>query len=175
MDTVIDTDAVKAVALRSFALMRSGSLADFEALIHPDAINREEKDEPPASRGRGPRPFHATAEWLREAFAELDWEIHDAIVDGDLVAVHVTMTGRHVGPFVSFDADARVADAFPPTGKRFAVTQTHWIRVAGGMVTEHWANRDDLGMAMQLGWAPPSPRYLLRMALAKRRAVRRYS
>ena len=55
------------------------------------------------------------------------------------------------------------------------MTQTHWIRVAGGMVTEHWANRDDLGMAMQLGWAPPSPRYLLRMALAKRRAAKRYS
>ena len=36
---------------------------------------------------------------------------------------------------------------------------------------EHWANRDDLGMAMQLG-VPPRPRYLARMALAKRRAVR---
>ena len=175
MDTVIDTDAVKAVALRSLELMRDGTLADFEALIHPEAINREEKDEPPASRGRGPRPFHATAEWLRDAFAELEWEVHTVVVQGDLAVVHCTMTGRHARTFVAFDEEARVTDAFPATGKRFAVTQTHWIRVAGGMLTEHWANRDDLGMAMQLGWAPPSPRYLLRMALAKRRAVRRYS
>jgi hypothetical protein len=37
---------------------------------------------------------------------------------------------------------------------------------------EHWANRDDLGTAEQAGWVPPTPLYLLRMALAKRRARR---
>src|SRR5215472_15953627 len=31
---------------------------------------------------------------------------------------------------------------------------------------------DDLGMARQLGWIPPTPAYLLKMALAKRRAKR---
>jgi predicted ester cyclase len=175
MDTITDTDAVRAAALRSFELMRDGSPAEFDALIDPDAFNHEGKDEPPACRGRGPRAFHATALWLREAFAELDWEIHDIVVEDDLAVVHCTMSGRHAGPFVAFDADARVADAFPATGKEFAVTQTHWFRVRRGLVTEHWANRDDLGMAMQLGWAPPSPRYLVRMALAKRRARRRYS
>ena len=175
MDTITDTETVKAVALRSFELMRDGSLADFEAQIHPDAVNHEEKDEPPASRGRGPKPFHATAEWLRDAFADLDWDIHTVVVEGDLAVVHCTMSGRHARTFVAFDEDARVADAFPATGKTFAVTQTHWIRAKGGMLIEHWANRDDLGMAMQLGWAPPSPAYLVRMALAKRRARRRYS
>ena len=95
------------------------------------------------------------------------------VAEDDLVVVHCTMTGRHVRTFVAYDADARVADAFPPTGKRFASTQTHWLRIADGMLIEHWANRDDMGMAMQLGWAPPSPAYLVRMALAKRRARRR--
>jgi predicted ester cyclase len=175
MDTLTHTDTVKAVALRSFELMRDGSLPEFEALIHPDAVNREEKDEPPASRGRGPKPFYATALWLREAFADLDWEIHDVVVEDDLAVVHCTMSGRQVGTFVGFDADARVAEAFPATGRAFAVTQTHWLRVEGGRLTEHWANRDDLGMAMQLGWAPPSPSYIVRMALAKRRARRRYA
>jgi ketosteroid isomerase-like protein len=171
--TRFDTDTAKAVALRSFDLMRDGTLADFEALIHPDAVNHEAKDEPPESRGRGPRPFYATALWLRDAFADLDWEIHTVVAEGDLVVVHCTMTGRHVRTFVAYDEDARVADAFPATGKPFASTQTHWLRIADGRLIEHWANRDDLGMAMQLGWAPPSPLYLLRMALAKRRARRR--
>ncbi|HEY5986172.1 MAG TPA: hypothetical protein VIV12_07345 [Streptosporangiaceae bacterium] len=47
---------------------------------------------------------------------------------------------------------------------------THWFRTRDGMIAEHWANRDDLAMARQAGWVPPSPRFLLRAALAKRRA-----
>jgi hypothetical protein len=39
-------------------------------------------------------------------------------------------------------------------------------------IIEHWANRDDLGMARQLGWIPPSPAFLFKMARAKRRALR---
>jgi hypothetical protein len=39
-------------------------------------------------------------------------------------------------------------------------------------VIEHWANRDDLGTAMQLGWTPPAPLYLARMIIATWRAKR---
>ena len=61
----------------------------------------------------------------------------------------------------------------PPAGKAFAVIETNRFRTRNGMIIEHWANRDDLGMARQLGWIPPSPGYLLRMARAKRQARRR--
>src|SRR5215203_765744 len=86
------------------------------------------------------------------------------------IMADVTMSGRHTGTFVTYDDDARPAQAFPPTGGHFATTQTHWFRVADGKVIEHWANRDDLGTATQLGWAPPSPLYMIRMFLATRRA-----
>ena len=62
----------------------------------------------------------------------------------------------------------------PPTGKAFAITQTHWFRTRDGVITEHWANRDDLAMARQAGWVPPSPGFLLRAAIAKRRTQPRY-
>ncbi len=94
------------------------------------------------------------------------------VAEGELVVLHATMSGRHVRTFVSYDEHGRPAQAFPPTGKRFATTQTHWFRLADGKVIEHWANRDDLGTAVQLGWTPPSPRYLVRMVLATRRARR---
>ena len=38
------------------------------------------------------------------------------------------------------------------------------------MVVEHGANRDDMGNAVQLGWIPPTPAFLIRSALATRRA-----
>src|SRR5690242_4114545 len=36
------------------------------------------------------------------------------------------------------------AGVMPPTGKAFAITQTHWFRTRDSVITEHWANRDDL-------------------------------
>ena len=162
----------KALCIRSIELMASGTLAEFAEVIHPQATNREAKAEPPASRGVGPAAYFATAEWLRRAYADLAWEIHDAVTEGDLVVVHATMSGKHVGPFVAYGPDGVPAQVFPPTQKRFAATQTHWLRVADGLVIEHWANRDDNGQAMQLGWIPPSPAYLVRMLLATRAAKR---
>ncbi|MGW4843772.1 ester cyclase [Nocardia brasiliensis] len=166
------TDTARALAIRSVRIMADGTRADFDAIIHPDATNREAKAEPPATRGRGPAAFYATALWLRAAYADLHHTIEDAVVDGDLVALHTTMRGRHVGPFVAYGEDGLVDQVFPPTGKTFAVTQSHWLRIADGKVIEHWANRDDLGQAVQLGWVPPTPAYLLRMAWAKRKAQR---
>ena len=72
-----------------------------------------------------------------------------------------------------YDADGRVAEVFPPTGERFATTQTHWFRLADGKVIEHWANApDEPGTAKQLRWVPPTLRYLVKMGAATRRARR---
>jgi hypothetical protein len=54
----------------------------------------------------------------------------------------------------------------------FVVTKSHRFRIDDGQLIEHWANRDDLGVARQLGWIPPILAYLLKMARAKRRARR---
>jgi SnoaL-like polyketide cyclase len=94
------------------------------------------------------------------------------VAEGALVVVDTTMSGRHVGPFVLHDSEGAVETVWAPTGKTFAVRQSHWLRVADGLVIEHWAVRDDLGQGFQLGWVPPSPLYLLRCARAKRRAIR---
>ena len=90
--------------------------------------------------------------WLRTAFSDLTWTVHDVAHDGDLVVVHASMSGRQTGPFVAYQPDAEVAVVFPPRGRTFTVTQTHWFRMRDGRVAEHWANRDDLGMGQQLGW-----------------------
>jgi predicted ester cyclase len=160
----------KSIAVRSILAMADGSLADFDDVFHPAAVNRENPVQPPSSRVAGPAGFHSTALWLRTAFADLRYDIHHVIADGGLVAVNSTMNGRHVAPFVVYTADGEIDTAFPPTGKTFSITQSHWFRVEDGKVIDHWANRDDLGQARQLGWIPPTPIYLLRMARAKGRA-----
>jgi len=161
-----------AVAIASMHAMGSGTLADFQALYTADAVNREARNEPPDTRGTGPAALYATARWLRTAFSDLAWRVHDVAHDDDLVVVHATMSGRQTGPFVAYRSDAEVGAVFPPRGRTFAVTQTHWFRMEDGRVAEHWANRDDLAMGQQLGWNPPTPLYLARMLLATRRARR---
>ncbi len=163
-------DDPKVVCVRSIHIMPNGDLPEFESVVHPEAVNREAAHEPMTCRGRGPAAFYATALWLRGAFSDLRWDIHEMAADGDLVAVRTTMSGRHTGPFVRYDDAGAVSQVMPPTGRSFSSTQTHWFRLADGKVIEHWANRDDLAMAQQAGWVPPGPRYLIRMALAKRRA-----
>lgn len=160
------------VGTRSLAIMAEGTLADFAQVIHPDAINREAVAEPPACRTRGPAAFLASADWLRTAFADLHWKVEDTAGANDVVALRTTMSGRQIGTFVTYGAGGRPVQAMPSRGRSFAVHQTHWLRLADGLIVAHWADRDDLGLAVACGWVPPSPAYLLRMAVHLRRARR---
>jgi steroid delta-isomerase-like uncharacterized protein len=89
----------------------------------------------------GERPV---IEWLLIVFPDHRFDIEDAAGDGETVAVRGTCSGTHEGEFWGI----------PPTGKRFAVQQSHWFRVVDGKVAEHWAVREDLGLLRQLGVLP---------------------
>lgn len=147
-----------------------GSLEDVAGIVHPGAVNRESVHEPPAARVPGPAGFAATGAWLRAAFTDIRFPVDEALSDGDLLVTHGTMSGRHTGPFVLYGVGGSVERVFTPTGRTFTVTHTHWLRVVDGLIVEHWANRDDQGQALQLGWTPPSPLYLVRCARATRAA-----
>jgi len=73
---------------------------------------------------------------------------------------------------VVWTPDGSVERAFVATGKTFTVRQAHFQRIVDGLVVEHWAVRDDQGMAMQLGWIPPTPAFLFRCHRATKRARR---
>ena len=161
------------LVVRSIHAMATGERADFDELYASSATDRENVVQPPSSRVPGAAGFWATAQWLRAAFADLHYEVHQAITDGDLVAVYSTMNGRHTSAIAFYTPDGTVEAVFPPTGRTFAMAQSHWFRVQDGLIVEHWATRDDLGTAKQLGWIPPKPAYLLKMARAKRQAARR--
>jgi predicted ester cyclase len=156
--------------LRIFA---EGDEAAVAANVTPDYFNLRSADEPLAARQQGPQGFKVTLRWAARAFADMRFQVHEVMVTGNRVALHVTFSGRQHGPFVVHDApDGRVTEVFPATGRQFAVKHTHWMTVRDGAICEHDAVRDDLGMAKQLGWIPPQPMYIVRMLLAAARERR---
>ena len=160
------------VAERSIHATLGGSVDDLAAVVHHDAVNHEAITEPPPARGVGPAAFHATGEWLRAAFSDLAWITECMVVEGDLAVTYGTLSGRQTGEFVVWTPDCTVERAFVPTGKTFTVRQAHFQRTVDGLVTEHWAVRDDQGMAIQLGWIPPTPAFLFRCHRATKCARR---
>jgi predicted ester cyclase len=76
------------------------------------------------------------------------------IAEGDWVVARCMISGTHKGigqnPFVHEGLLAGV----PPTGKGFKTEHIHIFRMEGGLIVEHWAARNDVGMARQLGLLP---------------------
>jgi predicted ester cyclase len=71
-------------------------------------------------------------------------EQHHLLGEGDLVAQHVTLHCTHRGSSMPLLADV------PATGRPAAWRFIHLWRVAGGVIVEHWACRDDMGLVEQL-------------------------
>ena len=109
-----------------------------DELVSPDYLNHAAS---PENQRAGAK---YSLNWLFSVFPDHRFDIEDAAAEGDTVAVRGTMGGTHEGDLMGI----------APTGKRVAVQQTHWFRVADGKVAEHWAVRDDLGMMRQLGVMP---------------------
>jgi predicted ester cyclase len=140
---VVDKETIRQNVRDAFGPFMTGrqdELAD--RLYHPDYVNHEADPE----RSRGPAGAKATAEWLRSCFGDVSYQVERIIVEDDMAAAYVTMTGTHEGG---------LPPGMPATHKPFAVKHVHLIRFADdGRALEHWAVRDDLGLAMQADLLP---------------------
>ena len=71
--------------------------------------------------------------------------IDDLIAEDDKVVAYLTISGTH-------DREIWLPiGTIPPSGRQFSVQHIHIYRVANGLITEHWAVRDDYGMLKQIG------------------------
>ena len=116
-------------------------LSHIDELVSPEYFNHA-AGSPEYQRGIG--VAERIWDWVLGVFPDHRFEIEDAVANGDTVAIRGTMYGTHEGELLGI----------PPTGERVAAQQSHWFRVVDGMLTEHWAVRDDLGMMRQLGVVP---------------------
>lgn len=97
-------------------------------------------------------PMAPGREGLREGMrragagvSEPRFEIHDMIAEGDQVAVRLTTTARHTGPFMGIE----------PTGKRYSIDEIHIFRIVDGQLLEHWHQFDKLSLMDQLKGSGP--------------------
>jgi predicted ester cyclase len=93
--------------------------------------------------------MRGVAEWLLAQFPDLQMTIAALVAEGDIVACRILSEGTNLGAFNG---------VLPSTNKRFAAEQSHWFRVAGDKLVEHWATREDLPMLLQLGIIQPPGR-----------------
>jgi predicted ester cyclase len=80
-------------------------------------------------------------EAFRSAFPDAQVTAGQVLAQGDLVAVHLTGGGTHLGTF----------QGCPPTGREWTATCTAVYRVQAGRIAEAWVNWDWLAVMEQLG------------------------
>ena len=130
----------KALVRRLFKEVWSkGKLDLLDKIVAADYENHDPAGRMPAS-GREGLKQHVTA--YRDAFPDLAFTIDDILADGNKVIVRWTANGTHLGTLLG---------AIPATGRQVLTIGTSIIRVAGGKITEQWANWDALGLMQQLG------------------------
>jgi predicted ester cyclase len=118
----------------------------FEELVAADYVNHEGADM--LLDAAGPQDWSDVLARLSASFPDVSWAVLRTLAQADHVWVETRMSGTHQGAFFGI----------APTGRRFAVRQVHMLRLHEGLIREHWAVRDDLGVLVQLGaLEPPTP------------------
>jgi predicted ester cyclase len=77
-------------------------------------------------------------------------EILEVVTSEEWVVTRNRYTGTHSG-VQRIPVDGGFLTGIEPTNKTFSVQHIHMYRVQNGLITEHWANRDDILMMEQLG------------------------
>jgi steroid delta-isomerase-like uncharacterized protein len=93
---------------------------------------------------------------IRATFPDEHSVIDDLVAVNDAVVVRTTSTGTHTG-VGRLPVMGGLLVGVPPTGRGFKVQNIHWWTLKDGLIVEHRANRDDVGMMQQLGLLPTSP------------------
>ena len=128
--------------------------------LYDEGINRQDAGAAAAfyttdaknhGRSVGREGMRKVFEALFAAFPDFHYRIEEATAEGDRVVCKVTMTGTHLGQPTLPEIFSGMLQGVAPTGKRVTVLNFHSFRIRDGLISEHAAVRDHLGMALQLG------------------------
>jgi predicted ester cyclase len=128
--------SAKAVVEEMFRRQQAGDAAALD-LVAEDMVNH-------AAGPQGRTGLDLILRTIDDDLGPITVEQHHLIGEGDLVTQHLTLHGTHRASTMPLLADASVS------GRPVAWTFIHIWRVADGMIVEHWACRDDMGLLEQL-------------------------
>jgi predicted ester cyclase len=122
-------------------VLSAGNLDQADQLVAHDVIDHSGFPGQPAGRAGMKQRWGM----LLEAFPDFDIEVHQVIVDGEHVSMRCTGRGTHLGVFAGIQ----------PTGRAVQFTEINLSRVVDGRLVEHWAERSNLEVLLQLGVSIP--------------------
>ena len=140
-----------------------GNVALADQLIAPDAVNHDPAEPAHMRSLRGPEVLKRTVQMYRTAFPDVKMTVDDVIAAGDKVVLRWHSEGTHLGEL----------EGLAPTGAQGSVSGIsidHW---KDGKIVESWAEWDNLGLARQLGAAPPEGSAGEKLGLAVQRLMAR--
>jgi predicted ester cyclase len=142
----------------------TGNLDIVDQFVAPDAINHDPAESARMRSLRGPEVLKQTVQMYRTAFPDVRMTVDDVIAAGDKVVLRWHSEGTHRGQL----------EGLAPTGARGTVTGISIDLWRDNKVVESWTEWDNLGLARQLGAAPPegSPGEKLGMAIQRLTARR---
>jgi catechol 2,3-dioxygenase-like lactoylglutathione lyase family enzyme/predicted ester cyclase len=116
---------------------QAGGDPDLDDLVAPDMVNH-------AAGPQGREGLKRILSTIDADLGPITVEQHHLIAEGDLVAQHLTLHGTHRASTMPLLTGATVS------GRSTAWRFIHIWRVTDGMIVEHWACRDDMGLLEQL-------------------------
>ena len=90
---------------------------------------------------RGPEGVRQLADALLPGIPDMELPIEDLVAEGEKVLARLRVKGTHRGELMGL----------PATGKRIDIAVLDLFQIRDGMLIEHWALLDNLGMLRQLG------------------------
>ena len=90
---------------------------------------------------RGPEGVKALADALHPGIPDMALPIEDVIAEGEKVLVRLRVKGTHGGELMGI----------PATGKPIDIAVLDLFEFRDGVLVEHWALLDNLGLLRQLG------------------------
>jgi steroid delta-isomerase-like uncharacterized protein len=122
-----------------------GKFELIDQLVASEAANHDPAVPAEMRALRGPEVLKRMASMYRAAFPDLRMIVDDVIAADDKVVLRWHSEGTHRGELAGL----------APTGARGSVTGISIDRWKDGKIIETWTEWDNLGLARQLGAAPP--------------------